>query len=131
MKGPLYIGTTKISPLSSFRPIELSFLIIYINFIINSLIGGFHVTSYQAKFAGHHIRDRHVTVSCSHVTVLGKATKCFIYFLFQCIPHYQITTDQEYQHTHSDEIANPSMNEVKLTHTKNKLSKTKTKTKLN
>ena len=36
---------------------------------MSEIIEGFHVTSYQAKFASHHTRDRHVG-STQHGAIL-------------------------------------------------------------
>ena len=64
------------------------------------VIGGFHVTSYQANFASHHTHNRHVG-SLFACVVLGKATKCSVtFYLVYTIIYYKITTKwQEYQPT--------------------------------
>ena len=73
---------------------------------IFSSIEGFHVTSFEAKFASHHTRDLHVGFLFARLCI-GKHNKMSRTFLFSS---YQITTEwQEYQHTHSVEIWNPSM----------------------
>ena len=50
-------------------------------------VKGFHVTSYQANFAGHHTRNHHVgfLFTCDSI---GKSNKMFHYFLFSS---YHIT----------------------------------------
>ena len=52
-------------------------------------------------------------VSCSHVTVLGKATECSItfYLVHTTLPNYNWVTRIS-AHTHSYEISNPSMKKI-------------------
>ena len=70
---------------------------------------GFHVTSYQAYFATHHIRDRHVSFLFAP-NIIGENNKMFDYFLFSS---YQITKLQPEDEnitgqTYSFEISNPN-----------------------
>ena len=50
--------------------------------------GGFHVSSYQAKFASH-TRDHHIVFPV-HSMVLKNATKCFVacYLVHTMLPNY-------------------------------------------
>ena len=56
-------------------------------------IGGFHVTSYQANFASHPTRDRHVGFLL-HGRVLENTTKCLVtfYLVHITIPNYDRVT---------------------------------------
>ena len=56
-------------------------------------IGSFHVMSYQANFASHKLATA-MLVSCSHVMVLGKATKYSItfYLVHTTLPNYNRVT---------------------------------------
>ena len=71
-------------------------------------IEGFHVTLYLANFASH-TRNHHVGFLFPWHGI-GKHNKMSCYFLFRSYHHNQITTEwQEFQHTHSVAILNPSM----------------------
>ena len=54
-------------------------------------IGGFHVTSYQANFASHRTRVRHVGFLFTSDGI-GKSNKMFHYFLFSSFHITKLTT---------------------------------------
>ena len=62
-------------------------------FVLVMLIEGFHVTSYQANFASHHTRNRHVSFRFTRA-VLENTTKCSVtfYLVHTTIPNYNSMT---------------------------------------
>ena len=74
------------------------------------IIEGFHVTSYQANFASHLTRDRHLGF-LSPQSGIGKYNQMSQNFLFSSYHYTKLQPSDKNisTHTHSVEISNPIM----------------------
>ena len=75
--------------------------------------GGFHVTSYQANFASHHTRNRHIgfLFTCKGIE---KSNKTYHYYLLSSYHITKLQPSDKNINTHLHEISNPCMNKSKV-----------------